>query len=51
VSNIEEIIDIVSDYFMYCEEDSWERAQDLDFWTNDEVMKYYTENLNGNKKL
>jgi hypothetical protein len=50
-TDIEEIVGIVSHHFMYCEEDSWERAQDLDFWTNEEVMKYYTENLNGNKKL
>ena len=35
----------LQDYFSFsCEEDSWERAQDLDYWTLEDMVEYYKEN-------
>ena len=36
--------DLLQEIFSSCEEDSWERAQDLDYWTTEELVAYYKEN-------
>ena len=41
----EELYDILSDHFMYCEEDSWEQAQDLELWSYEGMVAYYLSNL------
>lgn len=41
----EELYEILSDHFMYCEEDSWERAQDLDSWGYEDMSDYYLTNI------
>ena len=36
--------DFINDYIASeCEEDSWEKAQDLDTWSFSELESYYTE--------
>lgn len=37
----EELYDILSNHFMYCEEDSWEQAQDLEQWGYEDMSDYY----------
>lgn len=39
----EELYDIITDHFMYCEEDSWEKDVDLDTWTTQEMVNYANE--------
>ena len=41
----EELYDILSDHFMYCEEDSWERNVDLELLEYEDRAKYYTKYL------
>tara|TARA_R110002167_G_scaffold7563_1_gene35847 strand:+ start:327 stop:596 length:270 start_codon:yes stop_codon:yes gene_type:complete len=43
----EELSAHLSDYFWSFEEDSWERAQDLDYWTLEEMVEYYNEHKYG----
>lgn len=45
ISN-EELYEILSDHFAFaCEEDSWEKAQDLDVWSTSEMQSYYDKYL------
>ncbi len=37
----EELYDILSDHFMYCEEDSWERNVDLELLEYEDRAEYY----------
>ncbi len=37
----EELYDILSDHFMYCEEDSWERNTDIDCMSYEDMLAYY----------
>lgn len=40
----EMLYEILSDYFSFsCEEDSWEKSQDLDEWSTDQMWAYYVK--------
>lgn len=40
----EELYEILSDHFAFhCEEDSWEKSQDLDEWSEDQMLAYYVK--------
>jgi len=41
----EELYNILSAHFMYCEEDSWEQQQDLEEWSYNEMFEYYIKYL------
>ena len=43
----EYLYDTISDYFAFeCEEDSWEKGQDLESWDREQLLAYYLEFLN-----
>lgn len=38
----EELYEILSDHFAFaCEEDSWEKGQDLDTWETEQMQEYF----------
>ena len=39
----EHLYDILSDHFMYCEEDSWERNTNLEDMSYEDMLSYYTK--------
>ena len=39
----EHLYDILSDHFMYCEEDSWERNTNLEDMSYEDMISYYTK--------
>jgi len=42
----EYLYDILSDHFAFeCEEDSWEKGQDVGEWERDQMLNYYLEFL------
>lgn len=45
----EELYDILSDHFMYCEEDSWERNTDIDCMSHCDMLAYYDTYIEGHK--
>ena len=44
----EELYEILTDHFLFaCEEDSWEKSEDLDYWEHEEMWEYYCKYLGG----
>lgn len=43
----EDLYDILSHHFMYCEEDSWESNTDLEEMSYEDMLKYYVQNIEG----
>jgi hypothetical protein len=42
----EDLYDILADHFAFvCEEDSWEKGQDLNEWTSEQMWGYYYKYL------